>query len=221
MTDVLDQVRVSFEDGTLSVRGPRLDGLLQRRKGLDLTIKAPAGSACEAQTASADVALVGELGALTVHTASGDITATADCGPVTLHSASGDVFIERAGDDVRIDTTSGDVQVGRVGGELSVSAVSGDLSIAEVSGQVGARTVSGDIAIRDLSAGQADLTTTSGDMQVMVTPGIGVYLDLASMSGDVRSDLDEQEAGTSDAALEIRCRTISGDIRISRARAAA
>jgi len=219
--DVLDQVHVTFEDGTLSVRGPRLTGLLQRRKALDLTIKAPAWSGCSAQTAAADVALVGRLGAVNVQTASGDITAAAESGPATLHTASGDVFVERAGDDVRITTASGDVRVGRVGGELSVSAVSGDLSIADVSGQVGARTVSGDIAVRDLSGGQADLATTSGDVQVMVTPGIGVYLDLSSMSGSVRSDLDEQEAGTTSASLEIRCRSISGDIRVARALAAA
>jgi DUF4097 and DUF4098 domain-containing protein YvlB len=218
--ELLDQVQVTLEDGRLSVRGPRLGRLLQRRKGLDLTIKAPAGSGCQAQTASADVALVGQLGELTVHTASGDITATADSGPVTLHTASGDIFVERAGQRVQITTASGDVQVGGANGELSISAVSGDLSIGDVSGQVGARTVSGDIAVRGLSGGQADLATTSGDLQVLVTPGVGVYLDLSSMSGQVRSDLDEQP-GDSDASLEIRCRSISGDIRISKARAAA
>jgi Putative adhesin len=220
VTDLLEQVQVTFDNGRLSVRGPRLGGLLQRRKGLDLTIKAPAGSACQAQTASADVALVGQLGELTVHTASGDITATAGSGPATLHTASGDIFIERGGQRVQITTASGDVQVAGTDGELSISAVSGDVSLGDVSGQVGARTVSGDIAIRGLSGGQADLATTSGDMQVMVTPGVGVYLDLASMSGQVRSDLDEQLGGT-DAALEIRCRSISGDIRVSKARAAA
>lgn len=218
--DLLDQVQVTFENGRLSVRGPRLGGLLLRRTGLDLTIKAPAGSACRAETASADVALVGKLGDLTVNTASGDITATADSGPVTLHTASGDIFVERAGERVQITTASGDVQVTGAQGELSISAVSGDLSIGDVSGQVGARTVSGDIAVRGLAGGQADLATTSGDVQVMVTPGIGVYLDLSSMSGHVRSDLDEQ-AGGADASLEIRCRSISGDIRISKARAAA
>lgn len=218
--DLLDQVQVSFENGRLSVRGPRLGGLLLRRTGLDLTIKVPAGSACQAETASADAAFVGQLGELTVHTASGDITATADSGPVTLHTASGDISVERAGQRIQITTASGDVQVSGTRGELSVSAVSGDLSIGDVSGQVGARTVSGDIAVRGLSGGQADLATTSGDMQVMVTPGIGVYLDLSSMSGRVRSDLDEQPGGA-DSSLDIRCRSISGDIRISKARVAA
>jgi DUF4097 and DUF4098 domain-containing protein YvlB len=221
VADLLEQVQVTFDHGHLTVRGPRLGGLLWRRKGLDLTIKAPAGSACEAHTASADVTVVGRLGALIVHTASGDVTATAECGPVTVHTASGDVFLERADAEAEITTASGDVQIGRAGGEVSINAVSGDLSIGSAAGQIGARTVSGDIAIRDLSAGQADLATTSGDVQVMVTPDLGVYLDLSTMSGHVGSELDEHNGDGTDTTLEIRCRSISGDIRISKARAAA
>jgi DUF4097 and DUF4098 domain-containing protein YvlB len=222
--DLLDEVRVTFDSGKLSVRGPKLGGLLQRRRGLDLTIKAPAGSVCRAHTGSADVALVGQLGEVVVHTASGDVTSTAASGPVTLETASGDVVLDRADNDVRIATASGDVQVGRADGALSVNSVSGDLSIGDVSGQVGAQTTSGDIAVRDISGGRVTLSTTSGDMRVMVTPGIEVYLDLSSLSGGVRSDLDERPASageTPEASLELRCRSISGDIRISKARAAA
>jgi DUF4097 and DUF4098 domain-containing protein YvlB len=218
--DLLQLVKVSFENGTLTVRGPRAEGLWRRRTGLDLTIKAPAGSACQARTASADVSVVGRLGALNVHTASGDVTATAECGPVTLRTASGDIFVERAGADAQISTASGDVQIGRVSGEVSINAVSGDLSIGTAAGQLGAHTISGDIAVRDLTGGQADLGTTSGDVQVMVTPGVGVYLDLSSMSGHVRSELDEEHGGGADATLEIKCRSISGDIRVAKALAA-
>jgi DUF4097 and DUF4098 domain-containing protein YvlB len=222
--DLLDQVRVTFDSGKLTVRGPKLGGLLQRRRGLDLTIKAPAGSVCRAHTASADVALVGQLGEVVIHTASGDVTSTAASGPVTLETASGDIVLDRADNDVRIATASGDVQVGRSDGDLSIKSVSGDLSIGDVSGQVGAQTTSGDIAVRDISGGRATLSTTSGDMRVMVTPGIEVYLDLSSLSGRVRSDLDEQPGGpgeSPEASLELRCRSISGDIRISKARVAA
>jgi Putative adhesin len=221
---VLEQVKVTFENGRLTVRGPKLSGLLQRMRGLDLTIRAPAGSGCQARTASADVALVGQLGDVIVRTASGDITSTAATGPATMETASGDVFVDRAASDMRIETVSGDVQVGDARGHLNLHAVSGDLTIGGVSGQVGARTISGDIALRDISGGQATLATTSGDVKVTVTPGIGVYLELASMSGHVHSDLDEQDTSggdSPDTSLELRCRSISGDIRIFRARAAA
>ncbi len=53
-----------------------------------------------------------------------------------------------------------------------------------------------------------------------MVPGIGVYLDLASTSGDIRSDLDASDddgQGAASAAAQISCRTLSGDIRIRRA----
>jgi len=221
--DQLEEIKVSFENGRLSVRGPKVSGLLQRWKGLELTIKAPAGSDCDIRTAAADVALVGQLGSVVAHTASGDVTSTAATGSAMLETASGDVFVDRAA-NLRVATASGDVQVGRANGDLSINSVSGDLSIGDVSGQVGARTISGDIAVRDISGGRATLSTTSGDMRVMVAPGIGVYLDLSSLSGRVRSDLDEQPAADGESpetSLELRCRSISGDIQISKALAAA
>jgi DUF4097 and DUF4098 domain-containing protein YvlB len=218
--DLLEQVKVSFENGRLSVRGPKLSGLLQRWKGLELTIKAPAGSDCDVHTAAADVALVGQLGTVFAHTASGDVTSTAVTGSATLETASGDIFVDRAR-QLRVATASGDVQVGHSDGDLSINSVSGDLSIGDASGQVGVQTISGDIAVRAISAGRATLSTTSGDMRVLVTPGIGVYLDLSSMSGRLRSDLDEQPGGAGDASLELRCRSISGDIQVSKALAAA
>jgi hypothetical protein len=84
---------------------------------------------------------------------------------------------------------------------------------------VTANTASGDIQLRAVAAGRIELHSVSGDMQVAVVPGIGVYLDLASTSGRVRSDLDpsDDDPGESDTPVEIRCRTLSGDIRIVKA----
>jgi DUF4097 and DUF4098 domain-containing protein YvlB len=221
---LLADVRVSFANGRLSVTGPRFDSF-RRRKGLDLTIKAPAGSDCEAHTASADVSCVGRLGALKVHTASGDVTAVAVTGPVEVQTASGDVFVGQAEADVRINSASGDVQVAHARGEVRASTVSGDLAIGDCGGPLVAQTTSGDIDVKELSAGRAELSSLSGDVEVRVTPGIGVYLELASTSGTVRSDLDEDfgdDAGAPpQAALEIKCRTLSGDIRIAKAAAGA
>jgi len=214
--DLLSEVRVSFDDGKLVVTGPRITGFLGR-KGLDLTIKAPAGSECEARTASADISCVGEFGALTLDTASGDITAASASGPVVLKTASGDVFLDQAAGDASINSASGDIQVGHARGELRVKSASGDLTIGDCGGSVTAHTTSGDIDIKELVSGRAELEATSGDVNVTVAAGIGVYLDLSSLSGSVRSDLDEaddEDSGDHEASLELRCRTISGDIRI-------
>jgi Putative adhesin len=216
--DLLAQVQVGFDDGQLYIRGPR-PGAFRRRLQLDLTIKAPEGSSCAAKTISADLACVGELSALTMQTASGDTTAASVSGAVTVRSASGDVLLDTAG-DIAITTASGDVQAARVGGYARISTASGDVSLGYCAGSVIAQTASGDIQLGAVATGQIELRSASGDMQVAVVPGIGVYLDLASTSGGIRSELDpsdEADLHESGVPVRISCRALSGDIRITKA----
>ena len=216
--DLLDDVQVAFEDGQLYIRGPR--GLSFRpRTGLDLTIKVPAGSSCAAKTASADLSCVGEVSALSVSTASGDLTAASVTGDVTVRSASGDVLLDKVGGDLTMHTASGETRVRQVGGGVRISSASGDVTIGSCAGSVTARTASGKVRLDGVASGLVELNSATGDLWVGVVPGLGVYLELSSMSGSVRSHLDEVDNpdGDADAAVEIRARTMSGDIRITKA----
>jgi len=214
--ELLAEVRVGFEDGRLFIHGPR-HANYRRRDGMDLTIKVPAGSTCTARTASADVSCVGELGALTVQTASGDVTAATVTGELAANTASGDVMIRNAG-AATIHTASGDVQMTRVDGDARINTASGDVSVGQCGGSVDVHTASGDIGLGAVSSGTVELISVSGDIDVAVVPGIGVYMDLVSTSGSIRPDLDSADGDESDAAVEIKCRTLSGDIRIFKAR---
>jgi hypothetical protein len=218
--DLLAEVEVGFDDGQLYVRGPRL-GAFRRRRGLDLTIKAPEGSSCAARTASADLACVGDLSALSMQTSSGDTTAASVSGDVRVQSASGDVLLDRTGGDVAIRTASGDVHASRVAGHTRISTSSGDVAIGYCTGSVSAQTASGDIRLGAVATGQIELRSASGDMQVAVVPGIGVYLDLASTSGSIHSELDPSDGDgdqdESSVPVQISCRALSGDIRITKA----
>jgi DUF4097 and DUF4098 domain-containing protein YvlB len=219
---LIKDIEVTFADGRLTVVGPRENRRLAIfwRRGLDLTIKAPAGSDLEVRAASADVACVGRLGDVDLRTASGDITLATATGTVAANSASGDISISEAGADVAVRSTSGDVRIGRARGSVIGGTVSGDFSVGACGGSLTANTVSGDVEARDLSGGRVELTTVSGDVYASVTPGIALYLDLSSTTGDIHSDLDEDAADGAGApqpvALEIKCRTVSGDIRIAR-----
>ncbi len=113
--DLLDQVQVAFDDGELYIRGPKVS-TFRRKQGLDLTIKAPAGSSCAAKTVSADLSCVGDISAVSLQTASGDLTADAVGGDVTVQSASGDVLLSRAAGALTVATASGDVRTGQVDG---------------------------------------------------------------------------------------------------------
>jgi len=216
---IVDDVQVAFEDGQLYIRGPR--GInLRPRTGLDLTIKAPAGSSCAAKTASADFSCVGEVSALTLDTASGDLTAATVTGDVTVKTASGDVLLDAVGGELTVQTASGDTQVRHVSGGARINAASGDVTIGSCGGPVTARTASGDVRLDSVESGLMEISCATGDIRVAVVPGIGVYLDLSTVSGDVRSDLDEVDSpeGKAEAVVEVRARTLSGDIRITKAR---
>jgi hypothetical protein len=197
---VLAVTRVEFGDGTLSIIGPGQTGLT-RHGSVDAVVELPEGSSCRVSTASAGVECTGEFGAVDIHTASGNISAERAGGPVRLESASGHVSVGQAG-EANVQTASGNVEIGWVRGEVQV------------------RTANGGVRIEGASGHRTDVQSASGDISVAVVPGIGVYLDLSSLSGTVSSDLEPGEE-TGRAEMRLCCRSISGDVRVSRAAAAA
>ena len=221
VAELLAQVQVSFEDGQLYIHGPRAS-TFRRKQGLDLTIRAPEGSSCAAKTVSADLSCVGDLSAVSLQTASGDLIAASVGDELTVRSASGDVLLDKVGGTVSIHTASGDVQATRVDGDVRINSASGDIKIGSCGGPVAVHTASGDVELGAVGAGRVELVSASGDLAVAVLPGFGVYMDLASNSGDIRSELDASDGSEPDdesaAALQINCRTLSGDIRITKAR---
>jgi DUF4097 and DUF4098 domain-containing protein YvlB len=202
-----EELRVSFNAGRLEIVQPKNPGSLRGRGRLDVTVRTPAGARVTVRTASADVSCVGQLADLEVATASGDVTAASVYvesvgGPVALRTASGDVRLRRAGGDVAATTASGDIQLGIVGGSAEVETASGDIEIGRV------------------STGEANVKTMSGDTSVGVARGAEVYLDLSSLTGDISSQLEETGGGEG-VGLRVTCRSVSGDIKITRAAATA
>lgn len=189
-----DSTRVEYEHGMLSVIAPD-------RASLSATVELPGGSSCTMHTASADIRCQGQLGSLDIHTASGDVSAERVSGAAEVVTASGDVYL-REGADINVKTASGDIAVGHVSGALTV------------------HTASGDVAVQQASGSRTEVTATSGDISVAVATGAGVYLDLWTMSGTVSSELDPAEE-TSAAEMTVHCRSISGDVQVSRAAAPA
>jgi hypothetical protein len=211
------EVRVTFDNGRLEITGPKHAGLWRALTGFDLTVTLPPRSRCTLRTASADVSCTGDVDYLDVHTASGDVTVGAAVGFAQAQTASGDVRLEEVwvGADVR--TASGDVRLARAGGDVRVRTASGDVSIGNAGGSVTVVTAGGDVRLARVATGRVDVATASGDVVVAVARGAGVYLDLASVTGSATSQLDEAEP-SDEMPLEVKCRTASGDIRITRSR---
>lgn len=221
---LVDAARVELAGDRLLVdvpqrRGGFSLGLVFGRHGITCRVRCPEGSGVTARTKSADILVRGTIDGLDVQTASGDVEAGRVEAGANVKSASGDVRIGTVGRDLSVQTASGDVEVDAVHGAVSIAGVSGDVVIREASGNVSVNTVSGDQEHGAVVAGKVAAQSVSGDVRIGVRRGSRVYLDCNSVSGDTSSELEltgEPPAGDG-PLVEIRAKTVSGDIRIVRA----
>jgi DUF4097 and DUF4098 domain-containing protein YvlB len=157
-----------------------------------------------------------------VSTASGDVEANRVEGGVNVKSASGDTRVQEVLGDADVQTASGDIELEIVRGAVNVNSASGDVTIGEAYDNVSASTVSGDQEHGAVMRGNVSAHSVSGDVTIGVRRGSKVYLDCNTVSGDTSSELElTTDAPDGDGPLvEIRAKTVSGDIRITRAAAA-
>jgi hypothetical protein len=226
---LVDEARIDLHDGAgrprLTVDVPQRRsggfnfGFLFGRQGITCRVKAPEGSGLQVRTKSADVTARGRLGGLNVSSASGDVVADHVDGGVSVKSASGDVSVHEVDGGLNIQTASGDVDVDTARGPVSIATASGDVSIGEAYDNVSANTVSGDQHHGAVMRGTVSAHSVSGDVQIAVRRGSKVFLDCSTVSGDTSSELGvSSEAPAGDGPmLEIRAKTVSGDIVITRA----
>jgi len=183
-----------------------------------LRVRCPQGATARIRSRSADIEARGRFGPADVGTASGDIHWDSVDGDASFNSVSGDIHLGGVTGALELKTVSGDAEVGTVGGELKVEAVSGDLRIDAADGSVKAKSVSGDQRVT-VAEGKVALVSVSGDVEARVRPGSRVFVDANAVSGAVSSELElSGVAPNGDGPLvEIRARTVSGDVRIARA----
>lgn len=225
---LVDAARVELQD-----RGPRptllIDvpnkrgggfnfGMMFGRSGISCRVRCPQESGVQVRSKSTDLLVRGTIGGLNVTTASGDVEVENVSGGVSVKSASGD-FSGRRLNAVNIQTASGDISIESAHGPLNLTSVSGDISIEEAYDNVFSNSVSGDQSHLAVMQGKVAVNSVSGDVSVAVRRGSKVYLDCNTVSGDTHSELEVSgDAPTGDGPMvEIRAKTVSGDIHITRA----
>lgn len=196
---------------------PKRRGFLGRGPRLAIRVRCPHGADVDCASSSGDLSATGSFGAVTMKTASGDVFVD-ECGELQVASASGDVHARRIRGRAAVNTASGDVRIEEAGGPVSANAVSGDVHLGETGDSVVVTTVSGDQTLALVSGGDVRLQSVSGDVLVGVAPGLRVWIDAASVSGSTASDLavSETEPAADGPSVEVRAKTVSGDVRISR-----
>jgi Putative adhesin len=198
-------------------------GNLLGRQTISCRIQCPAGSDLKARSKSADIRVRGTLGEVDVSTASGDVVVVDTLGDVSIKSASGDLSAGSVGGRATANTASGDVRIESVAGAVVANTASGDVEIASAGSDVRANTASGDTNIGAVVSGSVVVNAASGDVRIGVRRGSRVHLDCSTVSGDARSEL---ELGTDEPEgdgpfVEVKARTASGDITVTRAPALA
>lgn len=193
------------------------------RQGITCRVRAPHGSFLSVRTKSADVSARGTFGGASITSASGDVEIERVEGGLNVKTASGDVRARFVRDGLSVQTASGDVHVDTVHGSVAANSASGDVTVEEAYGDVNVATVSGDQEHGAVLRGTVAAHSVSGDVHIGVRRGSRVFLDCTTVSGDTSSELEiSSDSPAGDGPLvEIRAKSVSGDIQITRAPAPA
>jgi DUF4097 and DUF4098 domain-containing protein YvlB len=228
-----EDVVFEFVDGELIVEGPRnvrrgpdiivriatsevLDARIKTGSG-DISSTVPLGEA-RLSTGSGDISLDRVERDLGVSTGSGDVRVEAAAGAVRTSTGSGTIDIGEAEDAVGLSTGSGDVRVGDVAGPATVKVGSGDITIERIRDHSVATSGSGDVTVELADGPSVQAETARGDVRIGVPDGVAAYLDLKTVTGRIRCDLEPGEKPEEgDRALMLRARTVSGDITVLKA----
>lgn len=184
-----------------------------------MQVTAPRGSRAELETIAADIRARDGFASLRGKTVSGDIEAGAVSEDASLRTTSGDVSVASTGGSAEIQSVSGDLSIGSCGGGAVLKTTSGDVRLRAAESSVAASTISGDVEVVRARSGEVDMRSMSGDLAVGVARGSRVFLEVRTLSGDARSDLEisDTPASGDGPELTVRADTKSGDIRVRRA----
>lgn len=209
-----------------------------RWDSFEVTVRMPDEvSSLGANVASADVDIEVDLKTLGFNSASGNLTARNVTGDAGANTASGDVAFGSVGGDIGVNTASGHVRVREVGGDLGVNTASGDLHVGHARSDLEFQSASGDLEVGNYAGESLDCNIHSGDVKISVPPGRTLEVDLNTLTGDIRNELETgtppsppepplpadipneppaEEDGNA-ATARLRVKTLSGDITLARA----
>lgn len=184
----------------------------------DVFLEVPAGLDIEVSTQSGDVVINAEVGSTRITTGSGDIAIGA-ARVLSAKSGSGDIAVGTVSEAAEATTGSGDIVVRESTGPVTAKSGSGDVQLSRLrSATLSVSTGSGDISAAS-TTGSVDLRSASGSIEVGVADSLPAWLDLNTVNGEIRIDLDaSQQPEEGKPYVTVRCRTASGGIDIHRAR---
>lgn len=210
----LSAISVELRDGELLIQLPAR-GVGDATVHLDLAV--PDGLDFLISAGSAEIEVNAPIGKAKIASGSGEVL-LAEVQELDCTAGSGDITVHRlTGNSARLTSGSGDIDVAETSAAIRAKSGSGDVTIRNLRGQLNASTGSGDITVPS-TTGTLDLRTASGDITIGVADKLPVWLDLDSVSGNLRIALDAgSEPAPGERHASIRARTASGEIAVYRA----
>jgi hypothetical protein len=211
---LLERVQLRPDHGWLRISFPQQ---FLRYTKAHLRLGVPPGLQYVIKTGSADISISADISRSKIVSGSGDIT-IGNAADLDCNTGSGNISVARVhGNGARIGSGSGDISVGEVDCPLTAKSGSGEVVVQSIrGGSLQANSGSGDIGVTAAS-GSVDLRSASGSLTVGVADSLPAWLDLDSVSGDVKIALES--AGPPEPGepyISVRARTASGDIGIYR-----
>jgi DUF4097 and DUF4098 domain-containing protein YvlB len=158
------------------------------------------------------------ISALQANIAAGEVTIGHVAERASIDGAAFSMRISEARDTVKLSSSAGQTWIGHASADLDLSSGHGGFDIDRADGSVTAQTSDGAIRIGRLTRGQAELMNRSGNIEVGISEGTAVSLDVNSERGAVHNFVSSQgEPGASDAKVSVYARTRHGDITLQRA----
>ncbi len=186
---------VDGKDVLIEVEMPKRD--VNWGDGSDLVIRLPVASRISFKGVSSDVEIEETGGGAKLQTVSGDIEVEDVSGPLLVNSVSGDVEIFGATARASVSTISGDIEMTSAGRELKVESVSGDIEVELADFvRLNGRSVSGTLELsgRLVDAGRIDLGSVSGDIRLELDSPVNAELEIeAGIGGDISNDLTDDK----------------------------
>jgi DUF4097 and DUF4098 domain-containing protein YvlB len=137
-----------------------------------IEVTVPRHYAINARTGGGSVDLRDTIGTAKLHTSGGDVTAKNLDGAVELQTSGGRILADKIRGDVDANTSGGDVQLLNIDGRIQGHTSGGSVRVSLVGSN------------REITA-----STSGGDVEVKVPPGITADIEASTSGGDISSDL--------------------------------
>jgi DUF4097 and DUF4098 domain-containing protein YvlB len=218
--ELAERYTVEARGNDVVVLAPKKEGFLGLgifKGSVDVEVDLAAGSTVDTRTGSGDIEGRGRLGDVQAATGSGDI-AFDQLGDAELKSGSGDVSVGQASGRLDLTSGSGDIAIRRADAEVRAKTGSGDVVVSTSIADVELMTGTGDVKLGAVHGGAVKARTGTGDVSIAVAAGVAAYLDLNTVTGDVRVELEDSDGpGDAEAQTSLAVQSGSGDIHVKRA----